>query len=563
MKRSQWSAALVLSFVGLVGGVDRAIPQQVRGDSIALNGQVLSIPWQQGQAEAGRTFSISDTSAWRHLGLQLQGSDRPEEQPIQWFNESLVLDAFPTRTHRYLDIQALLDRTDASPSITGNTLEITLPPVTIRHLHWRKTATGSQLLLALDRPTLWHIQKGAKEATVTLEATTVPELLPPLPPEIALETEGDRFQIQLQLPPGKDLHVESSAGNRLVLNIEPKLLQERQIQWSEAIRWQQRTMTVGESQLAVTWLEIDATSPQIDLKPIWSSPTQMQGTAPLVEIARRHRVAAAINGGFFNRDRRLPLGAIRHEGVWYSGAILGRGAIAWNSGGNFLFSRLGQVDTVQTESGLRLPVSLLNTGYHQAGIARYTSAWGSTYTPLTDGEQLVVVQADAVDRLLVGGVAEQNTIAIPDAGYLLAIRDRPDLARYFPRQSFLQLETATVPPQWINYPSIIGAGPLLMQNGEIVLDAEAEKFSPAFQKQAAIRSAIALTSDNKLILAAIHPAGERGATLLETAKIMQQLGGIHALNLDGGSSTSLYLGGELINRSPETAARVHNAIGVF
>jgi exopolysaccharide biosynthesis protein len=47
------------------------------------------------------------------------------------------------------------------------------------------------------------------------------------------------------------------------------------------------------------------------------------------------------------------------------------------------------------------------------------------------------------------------------------------------------------------------------------------------------------------------------------AQIMQQLGAVDALNLDGGSSTSLALGGQLIDRSPVTAARVHNGIGIF
>jgi exopolysaccharide biosynthesis protein len=44
---------------------------------------------------------------------------------------------------------------------------------------------------------------------------------------------------------------------------------------------------------------------------------------------------------------------------------------------------------------------------------------------------------------------------------------------------------------------------------------------------------------------------------------MLQLGSTDALNLDGGSSASLYLGGRLINRSPATAARVNNGIGLF
>ncbi|MGH2415890.1 MAG: phosphodiester glycosidase family protein, partial [Microcystaceae cyanobacterium] len=113
-------------------------------------------------------------------------------------------------------------------------------------------------------------------------------------------------------------------------------------------------------------------------------------------------------------------------------------------------------------------------------------------------------------------------------------------------------------------PHILGAGPLLIQNRQIVLNAEAEKFSQAFQQQAASRSAIAITERGNLMLVAVHDrVGGRGATLQEHAQILQHLGAVDALNLDGGSSTSLYLGGQLIDRYPVTAARVNNGIGIL
>ena len=66
------------------------------------------------------------------------------------------------------------------------------------------------------------------------------------------------------------------------------------------------------------------------------------------------------------------------------------------------------------------------------------------------------------------------------------------------------------------------------------------------------------------MIAAIHNrVGGAGPTLSETAQLVQQMGAIDALNLDGGSSTTLYLGGQILDRPPQTAARVHNGIGVF
>ncbi len=66
------------------------------------------------------------------------------------------------------------------------------------------------------------------------------------------------------------------------------------------------------------------------------------------------------------------------------------------------------------------------------------------------------------------------------------------------------------------------------------------------------------------MFAAVHNrVGGAGPTLAEHAQLMQQMGCVDALNLDGGSSTSLYLGGQLLDRFPNTAARVHNGIGIF
>jgi exopolysaccharide biosynthesis protein len=51
--------------------------------------------------------------------------------------------------------------------------------------------------------------------------------------------------------------------------------------------------------------------------------------------------------------------------------------------------------------------------------------------------------------------------------------------------------------------------------------------------------------------------------LAEAAQVVQQLGVVNALNMDGGSSATLYLGGQVLNRAVSTTAPVHNGIGVF
>jgi exopolysaccharide biosynthesis protein len=53
-----------------------------------------------------------------------------------------------------------------------------------------------------------------------------------------------------------------------------------------------------------------------------------------------------------------------------------------------------------------------------------------------------------------------------------------------------------------------------------------------------------------------------GPTLLQTAQILLQMGVRDALNLDGGSSTGLVMGGSLRVMGRGVAARVHNGVGL-
>ncbi|KAA2239274.1 phosphodiester glycosidase family protein [Chitinophaga agrisoli] len=61
------------------------------------------------------------------------------------------------------------------------------------------------------------------------------------------------------------------------------------------------------------------------------------------------------------------------------------------------------------------------------------------------------------------------------------------------------------------------------------------------------RTAIGYTADNEVIILAVegrHAGVADGATLLQLARIMRELGCVEALNLDGGGSTTLWAGGQ-------------------
>lgn len=66
---------------------------------------------------------------------------------------------------------------------------------------------------------------------------------------------------------------------------------------------------------------------------------------------------------------------------------------------------------------------------------------------------------------------------------MLAVRGNNAAANFLPAGTLLRQESATQPADFTRYPQILGAGPLLVQNRQIVLDAKAEGFSDAFIRE--------------------------------------------------------------------------------
>ncbi|MBV9388455.1 MAG: phosphodiester glycosidase family protein [Chroococcidiopsidaceae cyanobacterium CP_BM_ER_R8_30] len=392
-----------------------------------------------------------------------------------------------------------------------------------------------------------------------------PSSPPPLISTLNIKATQSQTILQVDVPDGFVPHITTLPNpNQIAIDFRLDAPPLRDILWAPGLRWRQQLVNLDSSRFPVVWLEINLFAPGLKIRPIWSNPNTLIGTAPLIRTAQLYGAAAAINGGFFNRHEQLPLGAIRRDGRWLSSPILNRGAIAWNEFGQVKIGRLSLQETLTTSLGESLPILALNSGYIEAGIARYNSDWGPTYTPLNDNEIIIVVEHQQVTAQFAGGAAGQATFPIPPNGYLLVIRDRSAVAQSLPIGTGVSLDTTT-PSDFAPYSQVLGAGPLLIQNQQIVLDAKAEHFSNAFIKETAPRSAICtLAAPGTLLIAAVHNRiGGVGPTLAELALLLQQMGCVDALNLDGGSSTSLYLGGRLLDRSSSTAARVHNGLGVF
>jgi hypothetical protein len=123
---------------------------------------------------------------------------------------------------------------------------------------------------------------------------------------------------------------------------------------------------------------------------------------------------------------------------------------------------------------------------------------------------------------------------------------------------------------------VVGGGPYLVKDGRQFVDAFTEGFEhpndPSFYYAFGIsrnpRTMAGVTRDGDLLLVTVdgrQPGYSVGLSFPEEARLMQALGAVQALNLDGGGSTTMVVGGTLLGRpSDATGERpVGDAIMVF
>jgi len=282
-------------------------------------------------------------------------------------------------------------------------------------------------------------------------------------------------------------------------------------------------------------------------------------------FAQQKGAAAAINAGFFDMvtENKLalfmfflfdrlglyhykvwPHFEMKKDGQWWSLSTEETGAIGWNNDGTVLF------DVIKTPVTLTIgerawPVDALNSPVTQGAIL-YSSVYGQK-TPVRSNCTEIIIDADQC----VASIVEANGgTMIPQGGYVYAFHgDAQGIKKGMPAEVNVRVVNADGAPLtlWNEMPHILGSTPLLMKDGQVIASL-CEKMS-AFYAQRHPRTAVGMHEDGDLLFITVDGRQKQaqGFTMLELAAYMQQLGATDALNLDGGGSTTMVIGDEVVN----------------
>ncbi|WP_239490664.1 phosphodiester glycosidase family protein [Luteitalea sp. TBR-22] len=285
---------------------------------------------------------------------------------------------------------------------------------------------------------------------------------------------------------------------------------------------------------------------------------EIPARATVQAIAARTGALAAVNAGFFAPDGD-PNGVLRIDGRLLSDTGRARGAVALldgAAGATLLFDQVSARVRLRFKAGAQwrsVPVDGVDTDRGPRRLVLYTPASGAT----TDtGEGLEWVLSGA--PLRAGPPVTTGNAPIPASGYVLSYGGAaaPDALGGLARASSVQVrEALTVVSgsrvrDWMRARTIVGGAGLLLRGGRPVADRSMERLTPGFETTTHPRTVIACDGQGLVWLITVdgrQPLAT-GATFPDLMVLLARIGAVDALNLDGGGSTTMVVGGTVVNR---------------
>jgi uncharacterized protein YigE (DUF2233 family) len=292
-------------------------------------------------------------------------------------------------------------------------------------------------------------------------------------------------------------------------------------------------------------------------------------TLPVSSIAKSQGALLAINADYFapNGD---PLGLFIHNGEFISEPFRNRSAIGWTED-RVLIDRPIWRAWIETPSGVRLQISGINRAAGSNELVACSES-GGTATAANPG-MMFVFDCDSTPSME-GTYEAKFKYVVPDIRSQPVEKGQWVIAATGTNQLRLlaaiqQNETYKITfrlegnEAWKSVKYAIGGGPRLIREGRVLVEFGDEQFDQDLALKRHPRTAIGITGGGEIVLVVVDGRSKysTGASLNELAWMMRGLGCVNAINLDGGGSSTLYVGGAVLNRpSDGKERRVANAL---
>jgi hypothetical protein len=308
------------------------------------------------------------------------------------------------------------------------------------------------------------------------------------------------------------------------------------------------------------------------LRPVLSNGVLL-GRETVTSMQRRvssTATVAGVNGDFFTWDEGLPTGMHMESGVLMAPPHPLRSSLGISDDGTFVIDRVAMVGRWQG-TGQRRTLNGLNQRPGPQGASLFTPAWGGA-TPAAEGTVEVTLQPfppaapntellGTVEALKTGG----GTPIPPDGGVLVG---RGTSAARLEEESVVggsMIVQLTLRPQWGGIVDAIGAGPVIVRDGQPVFRA-LEDLTPSQILPPDPRTGVGQLADGRIVMVAVdgrQPGYSTGLTNFELAQTLVRLGAVRGMALDSGGSTTAAFDGRLLNHPSDPGGERPVGDGLF
>ncbi|WP_166761389.1 phosphodiester glycosidase family protein [Thalassobacillus devorans] len=316
----------------------------------------------------------------------------------------------------------------------------------------------------------------------------------------------------------------------------------------------------------------------------------VQGKERVTEISERTDALAAINGGYFvvgSRDGTPGdlAGVSVIDGELVSESVSDRTSLMFNNSGDADIATVETELMVESADGASTYLDGIN---REPGLIRSCGGTGgdeSTEEPrhdvtCTDDSELILFKpiygastpaGEGLEAVLdsdgeVWEIRDRGGEIPVDGAVLAATGSHTEwLSEHAQPGSKLELkESLLVDGKEAaddEIRSIVNGGPRLIENGELTIPAADEGFywSTDFLYNFAIkrhpRTLAGIKENGNLLFVTVDGRADNsiGVNFLESAELMKSLGAVEAMNLDGGGSTTMAIGDELVNQPSDAS----------
>lgn len=319
---------------------------------------------------------------------------------------------------------------------------------------------------------------------------------------------------------------------------------------ADGIVYVRMTKIIKSRKIKINIAEINRNiNPKIEIEPKLAS-KNLHSRKRINNIAPNAKIA--INGTYFKQDTGTPLGTLVIDNKIITGPIYERVAFGIGNDG-FKTSRAAFEGLLKSNNKVIKINNMNQPRMMSSQVLLYTPIWGQK-APIPGENRLnIAVNFGKIINI------SKTSILIPQNGYVISA---PQATLKGLKKGDNITAEYNLNPNWENINHIISGGPYLIKDGNIFIDVTSQKLNSISGRNP--RTAIGYTKDNIMIMVTVDGRKENvsGVTLGELAQIMKEFGCYEAINLDGGSSTVMYVDGSVISGSNINSVAVSNALTV-